>query len=82
MMTQFEPLESRRMLAGEHPIGINFNDETNWDVHFDSAVAQAKQLGVTAVRLWLGISDYNARPSPSDPEPSWQSVAATRGRRS
>ncbi|HEY0007525.1 MAG TPA: SdrD B-like domain-containing protein, partial [Tepidisphaeraceae bacterium] len=42
-------------------------------------VAHAKQLGVTAVRLWLGISDYDARPSPTDPEPSWQSAVQTRG---
>ncbi len=72
-MHKFESLEPRRLLSDDHPVGINFNDELLWDANFPTAVAQAKSVGVTSVRLWLGFGSYSNRPQTWDPSPSWQS---------
>ncbi|HEY0007944.1 MAG TPA: hypothetical protein VGB55_04395, partial [Tepidisphaeraceae bacterium] len=76
---QVERLEDRRLMAVQHPVAINFGDEAMWDGNFQTAVAEAKKLGVTAVRVWLGISDFDSRPTTTDPDPAWQSVAPVEG---
>ncbi|MGN6626085.1 MAG: hypothetical protein ACTHLN_05650, partial [Tepidisphaeraceae bacterium] len=60
-------LEPRRLLASQNPVAINFNDEALWDENFATAVQQAKSLGVTAVRIWYGFDNYDARPNAWDP---------------
>ncbi|MBC7783793.1 MAG: hypothetical protein H7144_08125 [Burkholderiales bacterium] len=70
-ISDLEPLETRRMLAGQHPIAINFNDESLWAGQFANTVAQAKSLGVTAVRLWLPFETYSDRPNALDPVPAF-----------
>jgi hypothetical protein len=79
VMPKIESLESRRLMADAHPIGINFNDEALWDVNFNTAVAEAKKLGVTSVRLWLGIDSYDSRPNAWDPQPAYKDAAAVYG---
>ena len=59
-------LEPRRLLASAG-LAVNFNDEALWDANFSTAVAQAKALGVTAVRVWLGFNGYGDRPNAYDP---------------
>jgi hypothetical protein len=50
----------------EHPVAISFSDEALWDAQFDNAVAHAKKLGVTAVRLWMAVTDWDERPNAWD----------------
>ncbi len=78
-MQNMERLEDRRLLADVHPVGINFNDEALWDANFATSVAEAKKLGVTAVRLWLSFKTYSERANAWDPVPNWQTEAASRG---
>ena len=66
-----ESLESRQLLTAEHPVAINFNDEALWDGNFTAAVSQAKTLGVTAVRVWIGFSSYDQRPNAWDAVPAF-----------
>ena len=66
-----EPLEGRRMLASANSQAINFNDEALWDNHFPAAVAEAKALGITSVRLWYGFDYYSARPQAWDAVPAY-----------
>jgi len=78
---RIEPLETRQMLTSEHPIAINFNDEALWDSaesgnNFDTAVAHAKALGVTAVRVWVGFDSYDDRPNAWDVVPPFGGVTA------
>jgi len=49
-----------------HPVAISFNDEALWDANFDNAVAQAKKLGVTAIRLWMALKSWDDRPHAYD----------------
>lgn len=63
-----QPLERRRLLAGAHPVAINFNDEAMWDENFAPSVTHAKALGVTAVRVWMGFANYSDRPTAWDYE--------------
>lgn len=72
----YEPLESRRLFASGHPLGVNFNDEALWDENFSTAVAQAKALGVTSVRIWLGFTSWSDRPQAWDAMPSFLSEVA------
>lgn len=65
-----EHLEGRRMLAGQYPLGIGFNDEALWDENFNTAVATCQQLGIKTVRLWMPIVTYNDRPTPWDDAPA------------
>lgn len=73
-----EGLEPRRMLADDHPFGVSFNDEALWDENFPTAVAQAKSLGITAVRVWLSIDTWDGRPNAWDPLPNWQQTILER----
>ena len=66
-------LEPRRLLASAG-LAVNFNDESLWDANFDTAVAQAKSLGVTAVRVWLGFQGYGDRPNAYDPPAAFGTV--------
>jgi hypothetical protein len=65
----WESLETRRLLSAS-PLAINFGDEAMWGSNFNAAATQAKQLGVQAVRLWIGLDSYDARPN------AWDSVPA------
>lgn len=47
-----ESLESRRLMAGDYPLAINFNDEATSTSHYSTSVSQAESLGISAVRLW------------------------------
>ncbi len=49
-----------------HPVAISFNDEALWGENFDAAVAQAKQLGVSAIRLWMALKSWDDRPHAYD----------------
>lgn len=49
------------------PIGISFNDEALWPGNFETAVTEAKKLGVNVVRVWIDINDYDDRPKAYDP---------------
>lgn len=71
-----ESLEPRQFLSVEHPVAINFNDESLWDGNFNTAVSQAKSLGVTAVRVWIGFDSYDQRPSAWDAVPAYGTAAA------
>lgn len=73
-----EGLESRRLMADSHPFGVSFNDEALWDENFATCVAQAKSLGVTAVRVWLSIDSWSGRPQAYDPLPNWQDTILAR----
>lgn len=64
------------MLTSEHAVAINFNDEALWDTNFDTAVTQAKALGVTAVRVWIGFNSYDDRPNAWDIVPPFGAVTA------
>jgi hypothetical protein len=66
---QMDMLESRRLMTAEHTVAINFNDEALWEANFSQAVEQAKSLGVTAVRIWMGINSYDERYNAFDPIP-------------
>jgi len=61
----------RRSLFAAHPVAVNFNDEALWDANFSTAVNQAQNLGVSAVRVWVGVPDWNARPNAWDPIPEF-----------
>ena len=74
-----EPLEARRLMALDHPIGINFNDEAMWDANFATCVSEAKKLGVTAVRVWMSIRTWDDRPNAWDPIPSFVQQATIHG---
>jgi hypothetical protein len=50
----------------EHPVAISFSDEACWDENFSTAVAQAKKLGATSLRIWLALGDWNERPNAWD----------------
>jgi hypothetical protein len=64
-----EDLELRRHFAASIPVAINFNDEALSDDHFAYAVAESKKLGVTSVRIWLSIKNYDDRPTAWDTDP-------------
>lgn len=68
---QTEALEARRLFAAAAavPLGINFNDEALWSENFDTGVAEAKALGIGAVRLWLDVRNYADRYKAYDPDP-------------
>lgn len=51
----------------DDPIGVSFNDESLWPANFNTAVAEAKKLGVEVVRVWIDINDYSDRPKAYDP---------------
>lgn len=50
----------------EHPVSISFSDEAYWDENFSTAVAEAKKLGATSLRIWLSLGDWNERPQAWD----------------
>lgn len=50
---------------------MNFGDEAMWSSNFASAAAEAKKLGVQAVRLWIGLDSYDARPNAWDEVPAF-----------
>ncbi|MDB5325071.1 MAG: Cna B-type [Phycisphaerales bacterium] len=68
-IVSMDALESRRLFTASLAVGVNFNDEALWDKNFDTAVAQAKALGVQTVRLWMGFNNYEDRPNAWDPVP-------------
>ncbi len=51
----------------DDPIGVSFNDETLWPGNFETAVAEAKKLGIEVVRVWIDINSYSDRPHAYDP---------------
>ena len=71
----FDPLESR-LLRAKTPVAINFNDEAMWSENFATYAAQAKALGVQAVRIWAGVDDYAKRPNAWDPVSEYGAVTA------
>ncbi|MBC7784850.1 MAG: hypothetical protein H7144_13510 [Burkholderiales bacterium] len=64
-----EPLEGRRLFASGYPLGINFNDEATSGDHFAYSVAEARKLGIGAVRLWMNIKSFADRPNAWDSDP-------------
>jgi hypothetical protein len=63
---EVDALEPRRLLAAQ-PLGINFVDEALFEENFSTALAHAKALGVTHVRMWLGFEGLSDRPNAWDP---------------
>ncbi|MDB5325073.1 MAG: hypothetical protein JWM57_642, partial [Phycisphaerales bacterium] len=68
--SMLDTLEPRRMLTGT-PLAINFNDEALWSSNFAVAAAEAKHIGVQAVRLWIGLDSYDQRPNAWDAVPTF-----------
>lgn len=64
---QIEYLEKRWQLAAAHPVAVNFIDETLYEENFATALAHAKSLGVTAVRMWVGFDSLSDRPYAWEP---------------
>ncbi|HEX8342488.1 MAG TPA: calcium-binding protein [Tepidisphaeraceae bacterium] len=55
--------------------GISLNDEALWDANFEQTVAEAKRLGISALRIWIGINTYDERPNAYDVVPEEHLVA-------
>ncbi|MDB5326580.1 MAG: hypothetical protein JWM57_2149, partial [Phycisphaerales bacterium] len=52
--------------GGKLTKALSFGDELLWDENFSTAVADAKALGVTTVRVWLEVGSYTERPHAYD----------------
>jgi hypothetical protein len=53
-----EQLENRRYQSGNHEIGINVNDNSDGSV--ERALPALKALGITSVRLWYSVYDWDS----------------------
>ena len=57
-VAELEQLESRKLQAANHEVGINVND--NSDGSTERALPALKALGVTSVRLWYSVRDWQS----------------------
>ena len=54
---KLEQLEDRKYQSSNHEIGINVNAQSSAD--YAKSLPILKQLGVTTVRLWYGVNDWD-----------------------